>query len=53
VTSVSFVPGLSERSLSALDIQKNFLLEQGYIKNEFKVRDWADDRFLQEALRSL
>lgn len=53
VTSVSFVPGLSERSLSALDIQKNFLLEQGYIKNDFKVRDWADDRFLQEALRSL
>lgn len=53
ITSVSFVPGLSERSLSALDVQKKFLLDHGYIKNDFNVRDWADDRYLQEALRSL
>ncbi len=50
---VNLVPQLSERNLAALEVQKRFLLDHGYIKNDFDVRGWADDRYLQEALRSL
>ena len=53
ITGVNLVPQLSERNLAALDVQKKFLLDLGYIKNDFDVRTWADDRYLQEALRSL
>jgi ABC-type nitrate/sulfonate/bicarbonate transport system substrate-binding protein len=53
ITGINLVPQLSERNLRALEVQKNFLLEHGYIKNDFDVRDWADDRYLKEALRSL
>jgi ABC-type nitrate/sulfonate/bicarbonate transport system substrate-binding protein len=53
ITGISLVPQLSERNLRALEVQKDFLLEHGYIKNNFDVRGWADDRYLKEALRSL
>jgi len=53
ITGVSLVPQLSERNLRALEVQKDFLLAHGYIKNDFDVRSWADDRYLKEALRSL
>lgn len=50
---VSLVPELSDRNLAALGVQKQFLLEHGYIKNDFDILGWADDRYLKEALRSL
>ncbi len=53
ISGVNLVPQLSERNLAALDVQKKFLLDHGYIRNDFEVRSWADDRYLQEALRSL
>jgi ABC-type nitrate/sulfonate/bicarbonate transport system substrate-binding protein len=53
ISGVNLVPQLSERNLAALEVQKKFLLDHGYIKNDFAVRSWADDRYLQEALRSL
>ena len=53
IAGVNLVPQLSDRNLAALDVQKKFLLDHGYIKNDFNVRTWADDRYLQEALRSL
>ena len=53
ITGLNLVPQLSERNLRALEVQKNFLLEHGYIQNDFDVRNWADDRYLKEALRSL
>lgn len=48
-----FVPSLPAQNLQGLEIKKNFLLAQGYIENDFEVRQWADDSYLQEALRSL
>jgi ABC-type nitrate/sulfonate/bicarbonate transport system substrate-binding protein len=48
---VSLVPQLSPRNLAALQVQKDFLLEQGYIERDFDVRDWADDSYLREALQ--
>jgi ABC-type nitrate/sulfonate/bicarbonate transport system substrate-binding protein len=53
ITGVNLIPQLSDRNLAALDVQKKFLLDHGYIKNDFDVRAWADDRYLQEALHSL
>jgi ABC-type nitrate/sulfonate/bicarbonate transport system substrate-binding protein len=53
IDGVNLVPQLSERNLAALDVQKKFLLDHGYIKNDFDVRSWVDDTYLQEALRSL
>jgi ABC-type nitrate/sulfonate/bicarbonate transport system substrate-binding protein len=53
IADADFVPQLSARNLAALEVQKNFLRDHGYIEKDFDVRDWADDSFLTEALRSL
>jgi ABC-type nitrate/sulfonate/bicarbonate transport system substrate-binding protein len=52
IADVDFVPELSPRNLAALEVQKNFLLDQGYIKRDLDVHAWADDRYLKEALAS-
>ncbi|HIJ62370.1 MAG TPA: ABC transporter substrate-binding protein [Rhodospirillaceae bacterium] len=46
-------PNLSARNLAAITIQKDFLRSHGYVRNDFNVNDWADDRYLIEALRTL
>lgn len=43
-------PVISDEGLKALDIEKNFLLKEGFIKNDFSVYDWADKTFIDEAL---
>lgn len=48
-----FVPSLSAKNLRGLEIKKNFLRSRGYVRNDVDVRQWADDSYLQEALRSL
>ena len=48
-----FVPQLSAQNLAALELKKRFLREHGYIKGDFRVADWADARFLQQAHASL
>ncbi len=44
------VPEISERGLSALEVQMNFLKDEGYIKNGFNINSWKDRSFLQTAL---
>lgn len=53
IARTDFVPRLSPLNLAALEIQKNFLRDHGYIKRDFDVRQWADSRFLEEALRTV
>jgi ABC-type nitrate/sulfonate/bicarbonate transport system substrate-binding protein len=48
-----FIPGLSARALAGLDVEKRFLLEQGYIDRDFDVNGWADTSFLEEALAGI
>jgi len=45
-----FLPNLSARNLAGIDVEKRFLLERGYMQNDFSVADWADSSFLEEAL---
>lgn len=47
------VPGLSAQNLAGLTIEKNFLRDHGYIRNDFDVNAWADGSYLEEALASL
>lgn len=44
-------PELSERGLNALEIQKQFLLDHGYIERDFDIYDWADASFMEAAKR--
>lgn len=52
LAGLDLVPNLSAKNLAALDIQKQFLVDHGYIKNDFDVRDWADSRYLEKALQA-
>jgi 2'-hydroxybiphenyl-2-sulfinate desulfinase len=42
-------PSITQEGLSALEGQKRFLRDSGYIKNDFDIEAWADDRFLKAA----
>jgi sulfonate transport system substrate-binding protein len=42
-------PEFSEKSLQALEGQKRFLFDHGYLKKDFALEKWADDRFLKAA----
>jgi ABC-type nitrate/sulfonate/bicarbonate transport system substrate-binding protein len=42
-------PVLSEEGLTALEIQKRFLLDHGYIERDFAIHEWADAAFLEAA----
>ena len=53
IAEVDFVPQLSPLHLAAIDIQKKFLRDHGYVKNDFDVNEWADSSYLEEALRSI
>ncbi|MDR1191093.1 MAG: ABC transporter substrate-binding protein [Verrucomicrobiales bacterium] len=50
IPDYDFVPNLSRRNLAALDLEKQFLLGHGYIKDDFSVSEWAAPQFLEEAL---
>lgn len=52
LAGLDLVPNLSARNLAALDIQKQFLVDHGYIQKDFDVRDWADSRYLEKALQA-
>jgi ABC-type nitrate/sulfonate/bicarbonate transport system substrate-binding protein len=47
------VPNLSAQNLAGLNIEKDFLLARGYIRNDFDIAKWADVSYLQEAHASL
>jgi len=53
IASYDFVPTLSAKNLAGLTLLKDFLRERGYVKADFSITDWADTRYLNEALRSL
>ncbi len=42
VTRFDLAPSLSPQNLAGINIEKEFLLKHGYIKNDFDVNDWAD-----------
>ncbi|TQI66827.1 ABC transporter substrate-binding protein [Clostridium sp. KNHs216] len=46
-------PNLSQESLQALEGQKRFLYDHGYLKKDFDLDKWADDRFLKAALAEI
>jgi ABC-type nitrate/sulfonate/bicarbonate transport system substrate-binding protein len=53
IEQTDFLPDLSPRNLAGIEITKNFLLEYGYIKRDFDVKQWADKSFIEQALRTL
>jgi ABC-type nitrate/sulfonate/bicarbonate transport system substrate-binding protein len=53
ITGIDFIPALAPRSIIAVGIQKRFLLDHGYIRNDFNIDDWVDGQFLVEAHASL
>lgn len=53
IRDIDFVPNLSAQNQAAITLQKDFLRDHGYQKNDFAVKDWADSSHLEEALRSL
>jgi ABC-type nitrate/sulfonate/bicarbonate transport system substrate-binding protein len=54
IAHVDFVPQLSPKNIAAIEIQKNFLRDHGYVTNDFAVgSDWADASYLEEAISSL
>src|SRR6185312_11928579 len=53
ITGLDFVPNLSAKNLAAIDIQKKFLKDHGYIDRDFDRNDWAAPQYLEKALASL
>lgn len=37
--------GLSSRNVAAVEIGKDFILSQGYIRNDFDVKNWTAPEF--------
>lgn len=53
IDGVDFTPSLSAQNLAAVRIGKDWLLDNGFISNDFDVHEWADGRFLAQALSGL
>jgi ABC-type nitrate/sulfonate/bicarbonate transport system substrate-binding protein len=53
IDGVDFTPSLSAQNLAAVRIGKDWLRDNGFIANDFDVQDWADGRFLEQALTGL
>ena len=53
IKEVDMVPNLSPQNLEAVDIGKDFMLQHGYIKNDFKVNQWAAPEFLEQATKEM
>ncbi len=49
IKHVDMVPSLSAQNLECIRIGKDFMLEHGYIKNDFDVNEWAAPEFLEQA----
>jgi ABC-type nitrate/sulfonate/bicarbonate transport system substrate-binding protein len=47
---LNLVPELSNAAVAALEREKNFLLANGFIKQDFAVEEWIDPTFLAAAL---
>jgi ABC-type nitrate/sulfonate/bicarbonate transport system substrate-binding protein len=53
IKDVDMVPSLSPYNLEALQINKDFMLSNGYIENDFDVFEWAAPEFLEQAAKEL
>ncbi len=53
IKDVDMVPNLSPQNLAAIEIGKDFMLNHGYIKNDFNVHEWAAPEFLEKAAKEL
>ena len=47
------VPNLSPQNLRCVEIGKDFMLKNGYIKNDFDVHKWAAPEFAEQAAKEL
>ena len=47
------VPSLSLRNLQSLQINKDFMVKNGYIEHDFDVFEWAAPEFLEMAAKEL
>ena len=53
IKNIDLVPNLSPQNLVSIDIGKDFMLDKGYINNDFDVSEWAAPEFLEQAAREL
>ena len=53
IKDVDLVPSLSPQNLACIEVGKNFMFKNGYIKNDFDVAKWAAPEFLEKAAREL
>jgi len=53
IKHVDMVPNLSPQNMACVEIGKDFMLEHGYIKNDFDVYEWAAPEFLEKAAKEL
>ena len=53
IKPIDMVPNLSPQNLVSVEIGKDFMLKNGYIKNDFDVQQWAAPQFLEQAAREL
>lgn len=53
IKHVDMVPNLSLQNLRGVEIGKDFMKKNGYIKNDFEVHKWAAPEFLEKAAREL
>jgi ABC-type nitrate/sulfonate/bicarbonate transport system substrate-binding protein len=53
IKDVDMVPNLSPQNMACVEIGKNFMLKNGYIKNDFDVKKWAAPEFLEQAVKEL
>jgi len=52
IKDVDMVPSLNAQNLKAITIGKDFMLEHGYISNDFDVNEWARPEFLQQGINA-
>ena len=53
IKHVDIVPNLSPQNMVCVEIGKDFMLEHGYIENDFDVHEWAAPEFLEKAAKEL
>jgi len=53
IKHVDMVPNLSAQNMAMVRIGKQFMLEHGYIKNDFDVEKWAAPEFFEQAASEL
>jgi ABC-type nitrate/sulfonate/bicarbonate transport system substrate-binding protein len=53
IKDVDMVPNLSPQNMACVGIGKDFMLRNGYIKNDFDVKKWAAPEFLEQAAKEL